>query len=76
MALTEDQQNRIEFIEAEQNALFKNTSEASIKHARIEMLKMAKETLIENARNKPVSDREISSDDIVAFATSLENYLK
>lgn len=39
--------------------------------ARVEMMRLAKETLIENARSKPVSDRDITPEDISAFADIL-----
>lgn len=43
---------------------------------KLETLRMAKETLLENARNKPVSEREISSDDITNLANKLIDYLE
>jgi hypothetical protein len=76
MALTEDQQNRIEFLKAEEFERHKSHRETLVRQAKIDIIKMARETLIENARNKPVSDREVTAEDIITFAKSLETYLE
>lgn len=49
--------------------------ELEARRARLELLKTAKEVLVENKRNLPVSEREVSDADITSFATSLENFL-
>lgn len=41
----------------------------------MEAVKLAKETLIENARSKPVGERDITAADITAFADTLVNYM-
>jgi predicted membrane chloride channel (bestrophin family) len=41
------------------------------RRAKLELLRMAKETLVENARNKPVDEAAVTAADIVAFANEL-----
>jgi hypothetical protein len=43
--------------------------------ARIEAVRFAKETLVENNRTKPVSERDVSAEDITTLADSLVNYM-
>lgn len=42
---------------------------------KMELVRLAKEVLIENNRSKPVDSRDLSADDITAFAQSLLNYV-
>ena len=44
------------------------------KRTRVELIRMAKETLIENARNKPASEAIVTAEEITAFANELINY--
>lgn len=46
-----------------------------VQQARIEAVRMAKETLIENRRNKPVGERDVTAADITAFADTIVNYV-
>ena len=43
--------------------------------ARLELLRTAKEIIIENNNSKPVSERSVTEAEIVAFAASLENFI-
>lgn len=45
------------------------------KQIRLEAIRLAKETLIENARSKPVDARDVSAADVQAFAQSLVSYI-
>ena len=45
------------------------------RRARLEAVRLAKETLIENARSKPVDARDVSAADITNFATALNQYI-
>ena len=45
------------------------------RRARLEMVRLAKETLIENDRNKPTGERGISASDVTTFADTLVNYV-
>ena len=86
MALTPEQEAQIEFQTASSAAsneaqrqldVDRRTHELELesRRARLELLKTAKEVLIENKRNLPVSEREVSDSDITTFATSLESFL-
>jgi hypothetical protein len=46
------------------------------RRARLELLRTAKEVLIENKRNLPVTERVLTDQEIITFATSLEDYIK
>ena len=62
----------------QQNALLtseRTQVEAQARQMRLEALRMAKETLIENARSKPVDARDVSAADIQAFAQTLVSYI-
>lgn len=48
---------------------------SAAKQARLEAIRMAKETLVENARSKPVDARDITAADITAFADTLVAYI-
>jgi hypothetical protein len=89
MALTPEQQFQLDLENArhanvmalEQMRLNSNeavqATAASIaaKQAKLEAVRLAKETLIENARSKPVDSREVSAADIAAFAAALESHI-
>lgn len=71
MTLTEDQQFQI-YLENTRHA---NQMTAEQKRTRLEAVRLAKETLIENARNKPVEESAVSAADIIVFAQELTNYV-
>jgi hypothetical protein len=45
------------------------------RRAKLEVVRLAKETLIENDRNKPTGERGITASDVTAFADTLNNYI-
>ena len=49
--------------------------EIESKRANLEAVRLAQATIIENNRNKPVSDREITTEDITSMADALLNYI-
>lgn len=51
-----------------------NKSLESKKH-KMELVRIAKDTLVENSRSKSVEERDISSEDIINFADSLFDYI-
>jgi hypothetical protein len=71
MTLREDQQFQIDM----ENARHANQMAAEQKRTRLEAVRLAKETLIENARNKPIDDRDLTADEITAFANVLITYV-
>ena len=67
MALTPEQQQQLEFNQAQ--AAINQTNEN--KGRRLEMIRLAKEILVENDRNKPVDSRGFTADDVVTEANKL-----
>jgi hypothetical protein len=79
MALTEEMQaqqaaQQAMHLEAEK-ARREHEQEMEARRAKLELIRLAKETLIENARNKPVGDAAITAAEISAFAQELTNYI-
>lgn len=58
-----------------ENLRHANQMTAEQKRTRLEAVRLAKETLIENARNKPVDEAGITAAEITAFAQELTNYV-
>lgn len=71
MALTVDQQFQIDL----ENLRQANQIALEEKRAKLESVRLAKETLIENRRNMPVDERQVSAADIVAYANTLVSYI-
>ena len=67
MALTEEQLNQLDFQKAQQ-ALNNND--------RMEAVRIARDILMENDRNKPTGERGISAADFTNFADAIVNYIK
>ena len=49
--------------------------EVERKRIRLESVRLAKETLIENSRSKSIDERDVSADDIKSFANVLYNFV-
>lgn len=75
MALTAEQQAQVDIQLAIEIARHTNQMVADAKRAKLEAIRMAKETLIENARSKPVDARDVTAADITAFAQVLVAYV-
>jgi len=79
MALTPEQQAQIDAQNAAQAEMerqrHQNQLELQLKQARLEALRLAKETLLENARSKPVAEREVTAEQIAAEADKLFSYV-
>ena len=79
MALTEEMQAQIAAQQASQQAVEAareaarrdHEKDMELRRAKLELLRMAKETLVENARNKPVDEAGVTAAAIVAFANEL-----
>ena len=63
MALTPEQQAQLDFHKA-----------TSAVNNKMEAVRIARDILMENDRNKPVGDRGITASDITAFAQTIEQY--
>ena len=71
MAYTPEQEFQLE-LESQRAA---NQDAAENKRAKLEAVRLAKEVLIENARNKPIDRRDVSAAEITAFAETLISYV-
>jgi DNA-binding ferritin-like protein (Dps family) len=71
MALTTEQQAQVDVAIAIDTA--RNAQQAALqaKQTKLEAIRLAKETLIENARSKPADARDVTAADITAFADAL-----
>lgn len=75
MPLTEEQQAQVDIQLAVENARHNNQITLLTKQAKLETVRLAKETLIENARSLPVDSREVTAANITAFASILETFI-
>ena len=75
MALTTEQQAQVAFQDAMDAGRRAHEMAMERSRARLEAVRLAKETLIENARSKPVDSRDVSAADITAFAAALTTYV-
>jgi len=64
MALTPEQLDQIEYQKASQAM-----------NNKMEAIRIARDVIMENDRNKPVGERGIVATDITAFAQTLEQYV-
>ena len=79
MALTTEQQAQADIQANAQMQVenIRNANQAALeaKRAKMDAIRLAKDTLIENARSKPVDARDITAADITAFAQALIAYV-
>jgi hypothetical protein len=71
MALTTEQQAQVDIQIAVENVRHANQLALQAKQTKLEAVRLAKETLIENARSKPADSRDVTAADITAFADAL-----
>jgi len=75
MALTPEQQAQVELSDALEATRHANQMALQAKQAKMEAIRLAQQTLVENARSKAVDSRDVSASDITAFATTLIAYI-
>ena len=75
MALSAEQQAQVDMQITVENHRNEQQQAMETKRTRLEAIRLAKEVLIENARNKPVDSREVTASDISTFANSLVTYV-
>ena len=75
MSLTSEQQSEFEIQSAIENLRITAQQNFNVKQTRLETIRIAQTTLIENSRSKPVDSRDITADDIITFATALQTYI-
>jgi hypothetical protein len=71
MALDPQQQFEIDM----ENVRHTNQMTAEQRRARLEVVRLAKETLIENARYKPTEEAGVTAVEITVFADELNTYV-
>ena len=75
MALTPEQQSQVELETALAIARQAGQAEISKAQAKLEAVRIAQATLVENARTKPVGSPDITAADVTAFADTLVSYV-
>jgi hypothetical protein len=75
MALTAEQQAEIELQEAREAGRRAHEIAMEQRRARLDAVRLAKETLIENDRNKPTGERGVAASDITTFAGAIISYV-
>jgi len=72
MTLTADQENAVEMEVAQSAHRLEHEVNTQKRNIKLDCIRMAKEVLLENRRDQPSGSREVTSDDIIAFATAIE----
>jgi len=75
MALTTEQQGQLDMALAIEADRHTNATEFQAKQIKLEMVRVAKEVLVENAKSKAVDSRDVSAEDITSFANSLVAFI-
>ena len=75
MALTAEQQAEIDLSEAQQAGNRAHQLAMEQLRTKMEAVRLAKETLIENDRSKPADERGVTASDITTFADALNTYV-
>ena len=76
MALSIEQLEQIEFNNHIQEAQTKQSLVMARHSSKLELLRTAKEILVENSRSKSIDEREVTAQDIIDFANSLQSFLE
>ena len=75
MALTAEQQSQVDLNDALEATRFANQSALQAKQAKLEAVRLAQQTLLENARSKAVDSRDVSASDITTIAAAIVTYI-
>jgi hypothetical protein len=76
MAFTEEQQAQLDIQTATENNRAANQAAADAKRAKLEMVRMAKEILVENRRTQAAADAtDITASAVTALATDLTAFV-
>jgi hypothetical protein len=75
MSLTPEQQSQVDLEAAFAIARVAGQTELTKTQSKVEAIRIAQTTLIENARTKPVGSPDITAADITAFADTLVAYV-
>jgi len=71
MAFTDEQQAQVDVAVAIENARHANQMVFLTAQTKFDAIRLAQQTLIENARSKPAGERGITAADIADFANTL-----
>ena len=75
MALTAEQQAQIDVATAIENIRNAGQIATQTKLSKMSAIQSAQQTLVANSNNLPVSERQISAEDITAFADTLITFV-
>ena len=75
MALTAEQQASVDMAIAIEADRHSKQLELLARQARLEAVRVAQQTLIENRRSQPVDAREVTAADITAYAGTLVTFI-
>ena len=75
MALTSEQQAQVDIQIAVETVRAANQAVSDAKRTKLEMVRLAKDVLVENHRNLPVDQRGVTATDITDLATTLVAYI-
>jgi hypothetical protein len=75
MALTPEQQAEVDKQAAIAAATVNANAAENTKSRKLQCLNIAQTVLLENKRNLPVDQRQITTDEITAFAAALETHI-
>ena len=76
MALNDEQQAQLDIQITVENLRNANQAAWQAKQTKLEAVRLAQNTLIENARSKPVDARDVSATDVTTFAETLVAYIQ
>jgi hypothetical protein len=77
MALTAEQQSQVDISNAIENNRASNLSAQEAKRAKLEMVRMAKDILVENRRTQAAADAvDITASAVTALATDLTAFVE
>lgn len=75
MALTPEQQASVDMAVAIEADRYNKQMALQAQQAKLEAVRIAQQTLLENRRNKPVDEREVTATDITNYASALTSYI-
>jgi hypothetical protein len=75
MALTPEQQSSVDMAVAIEADRHNRQMAAQERLTKLEAVRIAQSTLLENRRNQPVDAREVTAADITAYANTLVSYI-
>ena len=75
MALSAEQQQELEFIQAQQEAMIASTNANEMMRCKADCLRMAQAIIFENRRLADANTPDMTADDVTALAASLSAWI-